>query len=100
MTEEEVAVTLAEHGKEIGSLKHRMNEAEKIVECVHQLAQEMVGLAKEIKHMNENMERMNREAVETKKEVGDIKNKPVKRWDRVIDALIGAAAGAFAAQIF
>ena len=51
MTDEEIAVAIAEHGKEIGSLKHRMNDVEKIVNVVHQLAQEMVGLTKEIKYM-------------------------------------------------
>ena len=40
MTENEVEVTLAEYNKEIGSLKHRMNEVEDIVNVVHQLAQE------------------------------------------------------------
>ena len=38
MSDEEIAVALAEYGKEIGSLKHRMDDVEKIVECVHQLA--------------------------------------------------------------
>ena len=42
MTENEVEVKLAEHGKEIGSLKHRMKEAEDVVSVVHQLAQEII----------------------------------------------------------
>ena len=55
MTDEEIAVAIAEHGKEIGSLKHRMNDVEKIVNVVHQLAEEMVGLTKEIKYMNTSL---------------------------------------------
>lgn len=55
MTENEVEVKLAEHGKEIGSLKHRMKEAEDVVNVVHQLAQEMVGLTKEVGFMNQTL---------------------------------------------
>ena len=46
MTEKDIEVKIAEQGKEIGSLKHRMNEVEDVVNVVHQLAQEMVGLTK------------------------------------------------------
>ena len=43
MEEQETAVAIAEIKKEIGSLKHRMDSAEEVVNVVHQLAQEMVG---------------------------------------------------------
>ena len=36
MNETEVEVTLADHRNEIGSLKHRMNDVEKIVDSVYQ----------------------------------------------------------------
>ena len=42
MDEQETAVALAEVKKEIGSLKHRMDNVERVVNVVHQLAQEMV----------------------------------------------------------
>lgn len=93
MTDEEIAVALAEHGKEIGSLKHRMDDAEKIVECVHQLAQEMVGLTKEIKFMSGTISTLTAK-------VSQLESRPGKHWDQVIAALIGAAVSFFVAQIF
>ena len=55
MSDEDIRIALAEQKKEIGSLKHRMDEVEDIVRVVHQLAQEMVGLTKEVGFMNKNL---------------------------------------------
>lgn len=93
MSNEEIAVALAEHEKDIASLNRRMNDAEKIVECVHQLAQEMVGLTKEIKFMNETIE-----ALAAK--VGQLESKPVKHWDQIVTALIAAGVGVVITQLF
>ena len=87
MTDEEVAVALAEHGKEIGSLKHRMDDAENIVGVVHQLAEEMVGLTKEIKFMNATITTLTAK-------VAEIENRPAKRWEMLVTALISAVVGA------
>ncbi len=87
MTENEVEVKLAEHGKEIGSLKHRMKEAEDIVNVVHQLAQEMVGLTKEVGFMNQTL-------VQLTAKVTHLEQTPARRWDGVVTALIGAVIGA------
>nr|DAM07096.1 MAG TPA: YtxH-like protein [Caudoviricetes sp.] len=93
MTENEVEVKLAEHGKEIGSLKHRMKEAEDVVNVVHQLAQEMVGLTKEVGFMNQTL-------VQLTAKVTHLEQTPAKRWDGVVTALIGAIIGAVAAMLF
>ena len=85
MTENEVEVKLAEHGKEIGSLKHRMKEAEDVVSVVHQLAQEMVGF-------------MNQTLVQLTAKVTHLEQTPAKRWDGVVTALIGAVIGAVVAM--
>lgn len=92
MTQTEIEVTLAEHYKEIGSLKHRVNDVEQIVNEVHSLAMEMARQTEEIKHMNESIRRLNRD-------VAELKEKPAKRWDYLINAFIGAAAGAVVACI-
>lgn len=89
MTETEVEVALAEHQKEIGSLKHRMGEVEQVVNVVYQLTQEMVGLTKEVSFMNHNL------TILTAK-VSDIERKPEKRWDSIVAALIAAVVGAIA----
>lgn len=93
MTETDVEVALAEHGKEIGSLKHRVNEMEHIVDAVHSLAVEMARQTGEIKHMNESIRSLNLD-------VAALKEKPVARWESVINALIGAVVGAAAALLF
>ena len=91
MTDNEVEVKLAEHGKEIGSLKHRMKEAEDVVNVVHQLAQEMVGLTKEVGFMNQTL-------VQLTAKVTHLEQTPAKRWDGVVTALIGAVIGGIVAM--
>lgn len=93
MNETEVEVTLTEHWKEIGSLKHRMDDTEKIVHVVHQLAQEMVGLTKEVGFMNQNLTQLTNK-------VADLEAVPKKRWDGLITALLGAVIGAIVTYIF
>lgn len=90
MTENEVEVALAEQRKEIGSLKHRMNDVESIVQVVHQLAQEMVGLTKEVSFMNQNLTQLTIK-------VSDLERAPAKKWEGLITAAIGAVVGALAA---
>lgn len=87
MTENEIEVALAEHRKEIGSLKHRMDNVESIVHVVHQLAQEMVGLTKEVGFMNQNLTQLTQKVCE-------LEQVPARRWDGLITALIGAVVGA------
>lgn len=93
MEEQETAVAIAEIKKEIGSLKHRMDSAEEVVNVVHQLAQEMVGLTKEVGFMNKTL-------VQLTAKVASLEEKPAKRWDTLVHALLGAAAGAVGAMIF
>lgn len=90
MDEKDIAI--AEMKKEIGSLKHRMNDVERIVDAVHTLALEMARQTEEIKHMNESIARLNRE-------VAELKAKPAHRWEILISAVIGAVVST-AASIF
>ena len=90
MDEKDVAI--AEMKKEIGSLKHRMDDVEQIVHVVHQLAQEIVGLTKEVGFMNQTL------SVLTDK-VSDLEKTPGKHWEALVTALIGAAAGAIVTLI-
>ncbi len=93
MEEQETAVAIAEIKKEIGSLKHRMDSAEEVVNVVHQLAQEMVGLTKEVGFMNQTL-------VQLTAKVTHLEQTPAKRWDGVVTTLIGAVIGAVAAMLF
>ena len=91
MTEKDIEVKIAEQGKEIGSLKHRMSAVEEIVSVVHQLAQEMVGLTKEVGFMNQTL-------VQLTAKVTHLEQTPAKRWDGVVTALIGAVIGGIVAM--
>lgn len=91
MTDNEVEVRLAEHGKEIGSLKHRMENVEDVVDVIHQMAQEMVGLTKEVGFMNQTL-------VQLTAKVTHLEQTPAKRWDVVVTALIGAVIGGVVAM--
>lgn len=93
MEEQETAVAIAEIKKEIGSLKHRMDSAEEVVNVVHQLAQEMVGLTKEVGFMNQTL-------VQLTAKVASLEEKPAKRWDTLVSGILGGAAGAIGAMIF
>lgn len=93
MPDTDTAVALAEIRKEIGSLKHRMDDVERIVDAVHSLAIEMARQTEEISHMSGSVEQLN-------KDVKELKEKPADRWDKLVDTLIGAIAGAAAALIF
>ena len=87
MTEEEIVIEITNHGKDIESLKRRMDGAEAIVGVVHQLAEEMVGLTKEIKFMNATITTLTAK-------VAEIENRPAKRWEMLVTALISAVVGA------
>lgn len=86
MPDTDTAVALAEIRKEIGSLKHRMDDVERIVDAVHSLAIEMARQTEEISHMSGSVEQLN-------KDVKELKEKPADRWDKLVDTLIGAIAG-------
>lgn len=93
MPDTDTAVAIAEFRKEIGSLKHRMDDVERIVDAVHSLAIEMAKQTEEIRHMSGSVEQLNQD-------VAELKEKPADRWDKLIDTLIGVIAGAAAALIF
>ena len=92
MEEQEILVSIAELKKENVSLRRRMDNAEQVVNVVHQLAQEMVGLTKEVGFMNQTL-------VQLTAKVASLDEKPAKRWDTLVSALLGAAAGAIGAMI-
>ena len=93
VTQSEVETALERYRNEIGSLKHRMDEVERIVDAVHSLAQQMVAQTVEIKHLGQAVG-------EVKKDVAELKEKPGSRWESLITGLIGAAAGAIGAMFF
>ena len=93
VTQSEVEVALERYRNEIGSLKHRMDEVQRIVDAVHSLAQQMVAQTAEIKHLGQAVG-------EVKNDVAELKEKPGTRWESLISGIIGAAAGAIGTAFF
>lgn len=87
MEHEEIVVKLAEQDKEIGSLKHRMNDVEEQNKTIQ-------NLAISVKELAINMQNMLREQQNISNRLTELENKPAKRWEAVITALIGAVVGA------
>lgn len=92
MTDEEVAVTLAEHGKEIGSLKHRMDEMEALATSINELALSVRELAVNVSTTNNRMERYEDSLRTQGERIGELEKKPLKRWDTLITVIITAIA--------
>lgn len=84
---QEVVASIARQDEKINALADRMGNLEKLTESVNKLAISLERLtAKEA-------------AVETRvgeiaQDVDDLKEKPVKRWETVIAAVISALVGA------
>lgn len=92
MTHEEIAVKLEDHEHEIGSLKHRMKAAEEANRALNRLATAVEVLAARQSSMSDSMERLTGK-VET------LESKPARRWEALMEKLLFALAGAFAAWL-
>lgn len=91
MTETEVAVTIAEHGKEIGSLKHRMDEQEAQNKIIQDLILSVQKLAF-------NMESMLKEQTRQGDRLQKLESEPADNWKEtkrtIITSVISTLAGA------
>ena len=85
MTPEEIAVTLAEHGKEIGSLKHRVKDVEETQKEIHSLTLSVHEIALSLKNVVEEQKKQ-------RDDLNELKSRPAKRWqkasDKVMDTII------------
>jgi len=88
MTNEEVAVALAEHKKEIGSLKHRMDDVEDIIRAVNTLAISVKELAVNVANSNERMDNHEQSLKSQGERIGELEKKPAKRWEGIVDKII------------
>ena len=92
MTDEDIAVKLADHENEIGSLKHRMKDVEEEHKALAELTASVRELASDQGHLKTDV-------CEIKGDVKSLMSIPGKRWDGLVDKLIFAAAGAFLAWV-
>ena len=92
LTNEGIAVQLAEHEKEIGSLKHRMNDMEERTDTIQQLAMSVQELAFNIQAMVKEQERYSKAQERAFKRINALESKPAKRWDTLATVVITALA--------
>lgn len=90
MTNEEVAVALAEHGKEIGSLKHRVDEVEDLAKAINELAMSVRELAVNTSNTNDRMDRHEDSLRSQGERIGALEKQPAKRWNTVVTTIITA----------
>lgn len=93
MQDEEIAVALAEHGKEIGSLKQRTKDLEEQNKVIQELALSVRELALNMKNM---MEEQKSQGARLEK----LENEPAERWNSAkktaFTAIISTLAGGLA----
>lgn len=97
MNETEIAVKLAEHSKEIGSLKHRAAELEEENKAIQALAISVKELAVNMKNMMTELQKQGAR-LEALEKVPIETNKQVKA--AIITALIGGVIGAVVTAVF
>ena len=92
MTHEEIVVKIAEHGKEIDSLKHGVEEVEHQNDTIQELVLSVKELAFNIQSMIKEQERYARTQERIFKRIEDLEEKPAKRWDTLVTVIITALA--------
>lgn len=93
MTNEEIAVKLAEHNKEIGSLKHRATDLEEQNKTIQELALS-------VKELAINMRSMMEEQKEQGGRLDALEREPAERWNSAkrsaFTTIVSVVAGALA----
>ena len=102
MTAEETAVKIAEHQKEIGSLKHRVDALEDKTgnlqglfhrtSALEERTEVIQGLALSVNELAINMKAMLAEQEKQGKKIESLESVPAKRWDTVQTVIITALA--------
>jgi len=93
MSQEEMAVHLAEVEARSKSNSHRIDQLEKNTEALNKLATAVEVMATKQDTMAETLDRLDAK-VET------IEQKPAKRWDGMVEKFVAGLVGALATLIF
>lgn len=93
MTDEEIAVKLAEYGKEIGSLKHRATDLEEQNKTIQELVLS-------VKELAINMRSMMEEQKDQGSRLDTLEREPAERWNSAkrtaFTTVVSVVAGAMA----
>lgn len=87
MDTQDIGAALARQEEQIKGLARRMDNLEKLTESVN-------ALAISVERLTQQQQTTDGELASLSSEVNNIKEKPVKRWDAVVTALISALIGA------
>lgn len=71
----------------------RITAVEQSVKSLHKRQDHSDQLVESVAKMASKMEHMSKELDDVAEKVNDLESKPAKRWESVIAAIIGAAAG-------
>lgn len=88
----DVQVALAEHKKEIGSLKHRMDEVEKMTESINNLAISVEKLAMSVSTTLERQDTYEGRLKQQGERIGELEKAGAEKWSQIVKSAIAAAA--------
>ena len=94
MSQEEMAVKLAEVDARSKSNTHRLDELGEKVDVLNRLTTAIEVMAAEQKHQGETMAEIKNDVTALDKKVEAIEQKPAKRWDGMVEKVIYGIVGA------
>lgn len=92
MDNQDIMAALARQDEQIKGLARRMDNLEKLTESVN-------SLALSVERLTQQQATTENQVTTLSTEVNEIREKPAKRWDAVVLALISAAIGAVITMI-
>ncbi len=99
MTQEEMAVKLAEVDARSKSNTHRLDEMDEKVDTLNRLATAVEVMATEQKHQTETMAEIKTDVNALGTKVDAIEKKPGKRWDGMVEKIFWGIIGVLATAI-
>lgn len=93
MSQDEMAVKLAEVDARSKSNTHRLDELGKKVDVLNRLTTAIEVMAAEQKHQGETMAEIKNDVTALDKKVEAIEQKPAKRWDGMVEKVIYGIVG-------
>ena len=87
MTNEEIALKLQGVSDKADRNEGRIKKLEESTATLHELATSVAVMANQLKTLNSNV-------VSMQVDVAELKNKPAKRWDAIVEKAIPAVLGA------
>lgn len=99
MTQEEIAVKLAEVEHRGVSNTRRIEKMELQTEAIQSLATSVAVMVEEQGHQTEAIERVEKSVEKLNGDVEVLKQKPAKRWESIAEKALLTVVGAFIAYI-